>query len=95
MKFRSFVKLPRYKRFNFEPRYYDPIKEEVEKKERLAKGIHKNASKAEATKHRISDAFHARQRESQKPVYRQALIAIAITVILVISLYLVDVIMNP
>ena len=30
MKFPSIIRLPRHKRFNFEPRYYDPIKEDIE-----------------------------------------------------------------
>ena len=30
MKFPSLIRLPRNKRFNFEPRYYDPIKEDIE-----------------------------------------------------------------
>ena len=90
MKFRSFVKLPRYKRFDFEPRYYDPVKEEVEKRERLIKGAYKNVDKAERAKHRISDAFHARQRDNRKPVMRQVVIAIAISVIMVIALFYTD-----
>ncbi len=32
MKFPSFIKVPRNKRFNIEPRYYDPIKEEIEER---------------------------------------------------------------
>lgn len=30
MKFPSLVKLPKYNKFNFEPRYYDRIKEDIE-----------------------------------------------------------------
>lgn len=30
MKFPSFTRLPKYKRFHYEPRYYDPIKEDIE-----------------------------------------------------------------
>lgn len=30
MKFPTFTRLPNYKRFNFEPRYYDPVKEDIE-----------------------------------------------------------------
>ncbi|WP_017731235.1 bromodomain-containing protein [Nafulsella turpanensis] len=30
MKFPSLIKLPKYNKFNFEPRYYDPVKEEIE-----------------------------------------------------------------
>ncbi len=29
-KFPSLIRLPKHKRFNFEPRYYDPIKEDIE-----------------------------------------------------------------
>ena len=30
MKFPSLIRLPRNKRFNFEPRFYDPVKEDIE-----------------------------------------------------------------
>lgn len=30
MKFPSLVKLPKYNKFNFEPRYYDSVKEEID-----------------------------------------------------------------
>lgn len=32
MKFPSFVRLPRNTRFTIEPRYYDPVKEEIEER---------------------------------------------------------------
>jgi len=32
MKFPSFIRVPKYKRFNIEPRYYDPVKEEIEQR---------------------------------------------------------------
>lgn len=32
MKFPSFIKVQKYKRFEIEPRYYDPIKEEIEER---------------------------------------------------------------
>ncbi|MBV6645177.1 MAG: hypothetical protein KI790_06995 [Cyclobacteriaceae bacterium] len=32
MKFPSLIRLPRNKRFTIEPRYYDPIKEEIEER---------------------------------------------------------------
>ncbi len=35
MKIPSLVKLPNHQRFYIKPRYYDPIKEEVEHRERL------------------------------------------------------------
>lgn len=71
-------KLPKYKRFDFEPRYYDPVKEEVEKRERLIKGAFRREQQAEGAKNRISDAFQKRQRESKKPVMIQAGIVIVL-----------------
>lgn len=35
MKIPSLIKIPQHQRFHIEPRYYDPIKEEVENRERL------------------------------------------------------------
>lgn len=32
MKFPSIIKTPKYQRFNIEPRYYDPVKEEIEQR---------------------------------------------------------------
>ncbi|MFY0687889.1 MAG: hypothetical protein JXQ90_12020 [Cyclobacteriaceae bacterium] len=37
MRFPSFIKLPRNKRFTFEARHYDPIKEEIEERTRMIK----------------------------------------------------------
>ena len=34
MKFPSLIRLPRNRRFGFAPRYYDPIKEEIEERTR-------------------------------------------------------------
>ena len=40
MKFPSIVKTARYRRFGIEPRYYDPIKEEIEERtERIKREI--------------------------------------------------------
>lgn len=37
MRFPSFIKLPRHRRFEITPRYYDPIKEEIEERTRRIK----------------------------------------------------------
>ena len=36
MKFPSLIKIPRHQRFHLKPRYYDPIKEDVENRETTA-----------------------------------------------------------
>jgi hypothetical protein len=35
MKIPSLVRLPKNRRFSYQPRFYDPVKEEIKKKERL------------------------------------------------------------
>lgn len=37
MKIPSLFRIPRYQRFSIEPRYYDPIKEEIEARARLTR----------------------------------------------------------
>ncbi len=34
MKLPSIIKIPAYQRFNYEPRYYDPVKEDIEERTR-------------------------------------------------------------
>lgn len=59
MKFPSVFKIPRHQRFHIEPRYYDPVKEEIQDREkRIIAEI--NAQKKEGTYKpgsRISGAF--------------------------------------
>ena len=38
MKFPQFIRTPKYKRFNIAPRYYDPIKEDIEIRTARIKG---------------------------------------------------------
>lgn len=63
MKIPSFIRLPKNKRFNFEPRYYDPIKEEIE--ERTSR-IKYEMEGEEGSSHResISSAFRRKQRQN-------------------------------
>ncbi|QHT67809.1 hypothetical protein GXP67_14770 [Rhodocytophaga rosea] len=57
MKIPSLVRVPKYRRFNFEPRHYDPIKEDLKNRTELIEQQLKNQSSDSATKHRISEAF--------------------------------------
>ncbi len=60
MKIPSLIKIPRHQRFHIKPRYYDPIKEEVENRERLIIAeINANKKKgAYVPGKRISSAFN-------------------------------------
>lgn len=66
MKFPSLVKLPKYNKFNFEPRYYDPVKEEVEMR---AEGIRREM---EAQKRLSADDRANFKAELEKTLKRRA-----------------------
>jgi hypothetical protein len=65
MKLPLLFKTPRHKRFNFEPRYYDPIKEEIkERTEMFRKQLNLNDN--EFVRSNISNAFAKRSRQYHK-----------------------------
>jgi hypothetical protein len=57
MKIPSLVRVPKYRRFNFEPRHYDPIKEDLKNRTELIEQQLKNNSSETAIKQRISETF--------------------------------------
>jgi uncharacterized membrane protein YhaH (DUF805 family) len=57
MKIPSLVRVPKYKRFNFEPRHYDPIKEEIKNRTELIQQQINNVNSENSVKQRISETF--------------------------------------
>jgi hypothetical protein len=60
MKLPSLTRLPKNNRFNFQPRYYDPIKEEIE--ERTSRIKKELGESDEYYREHISSAFRRRAR---------------------------------
>ena len=88
MKLPTLTRLPNYKRFTFEPRYYDPIKEEIEVKERSARRMLSGKQSPEATaeqmemmKERISGSFKRKAAEGKRSFMIQAVIAVGLTLL--------------
>lgn len=88
MKLPTLTRLPKYKRFTFEPRYYDPIKEEVEIKEKSAKRMlggkrspQETAEHMEMMKERISGSFKRKASEGKRSFMIQAVIAVGLTLL--------------
>ncbi|UXP32391.1 hypothetical protein N6H18_00180 [Reichenbachiella agarivorans] len=81
MKFPSFIKTTKYSQFSYEPRYYDPIKEEIDTKMKAARarqaGIDAGDSSMEY-KSSISAAFGKREKKSNQTSIVQLLLAAAI-----------------
>lgn len=79
MKLPSLTRLPKNKRFNFEPRYYDPIKEEIEEKtSRIRKEI---GDSDEYFREHISSAFRRRVRTEKTSGILQFILIISFVVI--------------
>jgi len=82
MKLPSLFKTPLHSRFGYEPRYYDPIKEEVDLKIAAAKkallSANKGGDEAMDYKSSISEAFQRRQKASGRASVYQLLIAVAL-----------------
>jgi uncharacterized membrane protein YccC len=72
MKIPSLMRVPKYKRFNFEPRHYDPLKEEIKNRtETIRQQLNKEHSgehSEDAVKQRISQAFVRDKRKSSAGV---------------------------
>jgi len=89
MKFPTlFGKIPKYQKFNFEPRFYDAQKEEREERERRIRRELQQEKTDDVTgyKDRIKGSFHsARKRSSVKSSELQAsLIRIGLLLLMVI-----------
>lgn len=61
MKLPLIFKQPQYKKFHYEPRYYDPIKEEIREKTEMFKKMKENGED-EYVHSSISQAFARRSR---------------------------------
>jgi hypothetical protein len=75
MKFPSLSRIPKYKRFNFEPRYYDPIKEDIKNRTQRIKG-ELNVTSARSHRQHIKDAFAHREKRQKSSDFMQLLLII-------------------
>lgn len=73
MKFLSlFTKAPQHQRFNYSPRFYDPVKEDLKEREgRIKKELDKekgieSAADAPLFRSRIAGSFHAARKRSKQ-----------------------------
>lgn len=77
MKFPSLFRTAKHQQFKFEPRYYDPIKEEIDQKLAAAKHeLQKEKSGDSNYQSNISAAFKRRQKAQSQTSVVQLLIAV-------------------
>ncbi len=73
MKFPSLSRIPKNKRFTFEPRYYDPIKEDIQNRTERIKGEIKHTSSKVYREH-IKSAYASRERREKSTNFMQLLL---------------------
>lgn len=86
MKFPSIIKTARYRRFDIEPRYYDPIKEEIQERTERIKNEMKGEYQGEFATGRIS--FDRKTRKTASSSMMQLLIAAILSIGVVAWFYL-------
>ena len=75
------MRLPKNKRFNYRPLYYDPVKDELEEKEsKFRRELSEDGKRIPHEK--ISEAYRRRSRVERKGDTRQILFILAFTIII-------------
>ncbi len=85
MRFPSLIRLPRNRRFNIEPRYYDPVKEEIKERTRRIKLELEGKSKGGQTPGKIT--FQRKTESIPNASFLQMLIAAVLGVSVIGWLY--------
>lgn len=86
MKFPSLFRMPRHQRFKFEPRYYDPIKEDIARRTQEVKA---QLSQSQTNNYRttISNSFVRKSRGGNKTSLFQLVLVLVLSISLVAYLY--------
>lgn len=86
MKLPSIIKTPRHQRFHIEPRYYDPVKEEIEQRTaqikrelELDSGRNNTDRARSATTTRLRGAFASKRKKAKGINIMQAVIVLLLT----------------
>jgi type VI protein secretion system component VasF len=97
MKIPSLLRTPKYQRFHLEPRYYDPVKEELQEREaRIRQSMLADKIRNEENTIRENSSLHGsftRQRSSRKgsATYTQIVIMLLLSALIFGYIYLGDV----
>ncbi|MEH0157789.1 hypothetical protein V6R21_27110 [Limibacter armeniacum] len=80
-KFPSIFKIPNYRRFDYEPRYYDPVKERIEEREKLIKAQMEGNQdlSMEGIRQRISFSNNRSRSQSRTSVWMRLAIVLMLS----------------
>lgn len=92
MKLPSLSRLPNNKRFNFEPRFYDPAKEELEQRKAMIERAFEDKNHGDAIKYRISQSFSSSRNSGTVKVNLLQLFMILIVAFAIIGFLYIGII---
>ena len=82
MKIPSLTRLPNHQRFHFEPRYYDPVKEDIaERTSRIEQEIRQVSSLNGGSRRSLEGAFARRTRRTQSASILQFVIVAILCIV--------------
>lgn len=101
MKFPSLIRLPQYKKFDYEPRYYDPVKDEItERTQRIQSDMEfeqrmqASGTREEFRRH-LDDAFKRRLQNERSTNIMQVVLVLLMVCIFVGYLFFGNVALYP
>ncbi|MFA0961475.1 hypothetical protein AB9P05_06690 [Roseivirga sp. BDSF3-8] len=88
LKFPFQGRLPRNQRFNIDPRFYDPVKEDIHKRKmEIKRELEQKKSPDQYRESIIEDSFRQRARENRKTSTLQIVLMVTLLVFAVLYLY--------
>lgn len=76
MKFPSILKIPNYQRFNYEPRYYDPIKEDIdERRKKIRRRLDADKGRKQSSRSKIEGSFTRRAQREENAGFIRLIVA--------------------
>ncbi|KYG76773.1 hypothetical protein [Roseivirga echinicomitans] len=87
MKLPSLVKKPNYQRYDIKPRYYDPVKEDIENRTSRIKaemGMNENANLDPGYRSQIEGSFRKNMKHAKNGVDQTIMLRLIIFVILIL-----------
>ena len=88
MKIPTLTRLPNYQKFNFEPRYYDPVKEDIEERtSRIKQELRQRSSLASGQPSTIQGSFTRRASYNKSSNMLQGIIMITLYTLIFGYLY--------
>ncbi len=87
MKIPSIIRIPQHKKFNFEPRYYDPVKEDINNRTALIEQEMRQTTHS-FQRSNISGSFARRAKQTRDTNFLQFFIVVALMALFSGYLYL-------